>query len=327
MPFSDNIIEDSSNNYFHNGYFLGSSFLSEKSTLESRELFSILFDTYKQKLQQTQSFPRLQIDWLTNQKDLSVIINLLYSKKIIQALNSFSERYGSKVYVLPPFEIMKNYSNDRIKSGGIGWHRDADGELSDPITIELLQDPQFVLGKLGIYFQENNIFPGGIDVIPESQYLNKANSSLLKRLIPISKLRLLQKFHDLYPNLYVKINEKKYMKFINAKKISNNSGDFVLFDSRIFHRGSIGSEEVLKDVEFIDEHLCVLPEEKTKYVLYGLIASEIGLKAYIHDQHKRKEKGFDSTLEALNNCLELEPYGGSVNKHFDEAKELLSKHL
>jgi hypothetical protein len=66
------------------------------------------------------------------------------------------------------------------------------------------------------------------------------------------------------------------------------SGDALIFDSRILHKGSLASKDIENSLVFNHETLqAELPEEHTKYVLYSHFGNSIGIESYFLDRLNR----------------------------------------
>ena len=79
------------------------------------------------------------------------------------------------------------------------------------------------------------------------------------------------------------------MNILKAKRLYPEVGSFVMFDSRIVHRGSPIDDSVRANVDFQPkEHFADVKQEYTKFSLYVDVGSQIALDSYLHDRNQRE---------------------------------------
>lgn len=263
------------------GYCQGTALFSKKEILYLRKKLENIFKKKKYPVD-------ISLFDIDDKKLVSKILKIYSSVKLKDFLNNLSKFYNQKVYLIPRFIIHRNYHVDRIYSPGIGWHRDCGGELKYKYCNKKLSEKSYVFGKLGIYLQENSLFGGSIDLIPRS-HENIKNNRLILRKIKSIKLNFLIKIQKYFPNFYKFFSEEFYMKLLNAKRLKPKIGSFILFDSRIVHRGSPIDDKVRKFTKFQSENYSAsIPSKKTKFSFYVDIGSANALDSYLYDRNQRK---------------------------------------
>ncbi len=224
---------------------------------------------------------------IEDKEAIKIILEVFNSEIIQSTLREISKYSNTKISVLPPFEIQRNYHVDVSKT--LGWHRDCGGELVYKYCTKKLCDKSYVLGKIGIYFQENGEFGGSIDLIPYSHRYFDPKKIFIRKLKGIP-LFITNKLHSYFRTIYRLLPEKFYMNSVRAKKIFPQIGSPVLFDSRIIHRGSPIDEKVRNQVRFFSDKTCAeLPKTKTKYSVYAHFGSSIAVDSYMFDRLKRED--------------------------------------
>jgi hypothetical protein len=193
------------------------------------------------------------------------------------------------ISLLPPFNVARNYLPHSIYTRGSGWHRDAGGELAIKKCRALIRKEDYVFGKIGVYLQKNSIYGGAIDTIPGSN--NDFYSPTFKKFKVILLLKLLIFFQKFIPFIYKKITRSElYLKLLGSISLEINAGDAVIFDSRVFHKGTFASEEIEKNLTYNIERIqAELPKDKTKYVLYSHFGNSVGCASYFLDRLSRLE--------------------------------------
>jgi rhodanese-related sulfurtransferase len=172
---------------------------------------------------------------------------------------------------------MKNYHVNRLKTTGIGWHRDCAGEFRYKYCNNLLSKNEYVFGKIGIYLQENSEeIGGGIDLIPKSHIYIK-NKNYFKRKISAIRLKILQIMQKNFPSLY------------KALKIKAKPGDPVFFDSRVIHRGSPIKDSIVNNFAELDNIHYDLPDKDAKISIYCQYGSSVGVESALYDRGTREE--------------------------------------
>ena len=124
----------------------------------------------------------------------------VFNSEIIQSVLREIGNYNNiKISVLPTFIIQRNHHVDVSKT--LGWHRDCGGEFIYKYCTKKLCDKSYVLGKIGIYFQENGEFGGSIDLIPYSHRYFDPRTILIRKLKGIP-LFITDKLHSHFRTIY-----------------------------------------------------------------------------------------------------------------------------
>tara|TARA_B100000768_G_C11227099_1_gene353314 strand:+ start:77 stop:1045 length:969 start_codon:yes stop_codon:yes gene_type:complete len=279
MNFIDK--KDLTKKYINNGYCIGPALFKNNEIIHLRKS---LEDTFSKK-----KFPRnINLFDIGDQEVVRIILKAIDSEWIQSIFKEIGNNYNTSISPLPIFLIQRNYHVDRLKSPGMGWHRDCDGEMLYDYCKKKVFDKSYVFGKIGIYLQENLEYGGSIDLMPFSHKDVKAKNFILSKLSNIP-LKLLLRLHSNFPKLYSKISENIYMNILKAKKLSPETGSPVLFDSRTLHRGSPIEDSVRNEVVFnSNAHHAKVPFIKTKYSIYCHFGSTLAYDSYMYDRLKRK---------------------------------------
>jgi len=223
---------------------------------------------------------------IEDKQAIKMILEVFNSEIIQSTLREISKYNNIKISVLPPFTIQRNYHVDVLEI--LGWHRDCGGELAYKYCTKKLCDKSYILGKIGIYFQENGGFGGSIDLIPYSHRYFDPRAILIRKLKGIP-LFITNKLHSHFRTIYRLLPEKFYMNSFRAKKMFPQIGSPVLFDSRVIHRGSPIEEKVRNQVRFFPGRASAeVPKTKTKYSVYTHFGSSIAADSYMFDRLKRE---------------------------------------
>ena len=268
-------------NFQKNGYCEGPIVLNEKEILNLREL---LEESFKSK-----GYPKaISLFDIENKEVIKTICKIYDSHKIKNFILNLSKNFKEKVSLVPRFVIQRNYHVDRLESPGVGWHRDCGGELKYDYCEEKLSTSSYVFGKLGIYLQKNSLYGGSIDVIPNSHKYIKLKKFILRKITGIN-LFLVVRLQKYFPKIYRFFSENFFMSILKAKRLYPEVGSFVMFDSRIVHRGSPIDDSVRANVDFQPkEHFADVKQEYTKFSLYVDVGSQIALDSYLHDRNQRE---------------------------------------
>lgn len=223
--------------------------------------------------------------------------NIVMNPLMLDVLSStFS---NSDVSLLPPYEVVKNYLPHSTDTIGSGWHRDCGGQLGIDECRKMLSSKEFIFGKIGIYLQDNSDYGGAVDIIPGSNrdYFRLFKSYQFSKLC-IVLLSLLQK--RILP-LYKIVVKTKFVNYLMGAITTNvKAGDVVVFDFRLWHKGTSASPAIEKSLIYNHKTLQAnLPKEKTKYVLYCQFGNSLGIKSYFLDRLNRKgnSKEIDSWID------------------------------
>lgn len=268
-------------NYLNSGFYIGSCEIKNNKIQYLRELIlKNLKSSNKEKIMTFVDF---------NEELRSEIINLLSSNFIKNFLKELKFKLKTNVSVLPKMHVMKNYHVNRLKTAGIGWHRDCAGEFRHKYCNNLLSKNEYVFGKIGIFLQENSEnIGGGIDLIPKSHIYIK-NKNYFKRKIFSIRLKILQIIQKNFTNFYKLISENYYIKFLRAFKINTNPGDPVFFDSRVIHRGSPIKDTMINNFAELDNIHYDIPDNDAKISIYCEYGSSVGVESTLYDRVRRKE--------------------------------------
>ena len=277
---------DSAKKFNQQGYYNSEVLFANKQIEHIRKAFEESFLKKK--------FPRdMSLFDIEDEQVIQIILKALNSDAIQSILNEISKYSNTKISILPTFDIQRNYHIDLLKS--LGWHRDCGGEFLHKYCTKKLCDKSYVMGKLGIYFQENGEFGGSIDLIPYSHRYFNPKTIFIRKLKGIP-LFITGKLHSYFRKIYRCLPEKFYMNSIRAKRMYPTIGSPVLFDSRIIHRGSPIDNKVRDKVNFSSTpHHAEVPKTKTKYSLYVHFGSSIAVDSYMFDRLKRE--GHSSELK------------------------------
>ena len=267
--------------YINDGYCIGPTLFEDSQVIYLRKS---LEDTFSKK-----GFQRdISLFDVGDQEAVRIILNAIDSEWIQSIFKEIGNYFNTSISPLPIFDIQRNYHVDRIKSPGMGWHRDCNGEMPYDYCREKLFDKSYVFGKIGIYLQENLEYGGSIDLIPFSHKDIKAKNIIINKLTNIP-LKLLLRLHSNFPEIYKNISENIYMNILKAKKLSPKKGSVVLFDSRIYHRGSPIADSVRNEVMFNSSvHHAEVPAAKNKYSIYCHFGSTLAYDSYMYDRLKRE---------------------------------------
>lgn len=253
----------------NSGFYIGSCEIKNNKIQYLREL--ILKNLKSSNKQIVMTF----VDF--NEELRSEIINLLSSDFIKNFLKELKFKLKTNVSVLPKIHVMKNYHVNRLKTAGIGWHRDCAGEFRHADCNNLLSKNEYVFGKIGIYLQENSeTLVGEIDLIPKSYYCIK-NKNYFKRKFSSIRLKILHIIQKKIPSFCKFISENFYIKVLKALKIKANPGDPVFFDSRIIRRGSPIKDDMINNFVELDNIHYEVPDKDAKISIYCEYGSSVGV--------------------------------------------------
>ena len=282
---------DLANTYKNKGY-------CNLKILFDNEQIQYLRKAFEKSFSKKEFAPEMSLFEIEDKQAIKMILEVFNSEIIQSALHEISKYNNINISVLPPFSIQRNYHVNI--SENLGWHRDCGGELKYKYCTKKLCDKSYILGKIGIYFQENSEFGGSIDLIPHSHRYFDPRTILMRKLKGIP-LFIIDKLHSHFQKIYKLLPEKFYMNSIRAKKMFPQAGSPLLFDSRIIHRGSPIDEKVRSEVRFFPgKYRAEPPKGKTKYSLYAHFGSAIAVDSYMFDRLKRK----DNSSELQKWCSE-----------------------
>ncbi len=203
----------------------------------------------------------------------NLISSLFFDGRISRMLNQLFP--NENVRVLPALQMHKNYlPHSRRKS----WHVDSGSLKLKSKYRSDLSNKSFKFGHIGIYFQENGPYGGSIDVFPGSHWgLKSGNAIVMKGFDYV--VQILARFPTLSSPL----------RRLVTRRIEVNLGDVILFDWRVFHRGSPASRKIEKTIEFSsNSYRAELPPHFSKLSLYSRFGNSFGWD--IHMQQMKDAK-------------------------------------
>lgn len=147
-------------NYLISGFYVSDE---EIEIDKIKHLRSVILENLKNHNKNT-------IDFIDFSEELRLlIINLFTSNCIRNFITHLRLELNTDISILPIIQIMKNYHVNRLKTPGVGWHRDCAGEFQYEYCNNILSKKEYVFGKIGIYLQNNSLeIGGGIDLISKS---------------------------------------------------------------------------------------------------------------------------------------------------------------
>ncbi len=189
-----------------------------------------------------------------NHELLGLSLDIMFNKKIVKSLK---ESLGEELAFFADINIHKN------AFGISNWHFDSSSEQTNPY----LGDSDYRFAKCGLPLQDNTKNWGGaIDIIPKSHYYHFV---LAKKQGIFSLFRAF-----LYRFLLLPVKQKYF-----AFKTPVKAGDFIFFDSRLFHKSSKPSKA---KPDYND-----IPKEYTKYVFYWDACNENSMNGFLENSQKR----------------------------------------
>lgn len=277
------------------------------------------------------NYPReINIDNFSNKKLIDEIIELIPISKLKNIFKEISEINNcGPIYLFPFANIMRNYFSGPFL-GQHGWHSDSDGEYKHEFCRKQLNSKKYIFGKIQISFQPNNNFGGNIDVLTK-QYCKE------RKDIPL-KIKFFLKIQDfLTKNKFLRrcsLGNRWIIDYINYlylyTKINPKPISTIIFEHRLFHRGTPIKPKILFDLEkkyekrLIDNYRLVPKinlEEKNKYVFYIHFGSKTGLLSYLYDRTKRSENSEIEIWEKQFKDLKL------FSKEFPNSKIIFNESL
>jgi hypothetical protein len=148
-------------------------------------------------------------------------------------------------------------------SGFGGWHRDT--ESQEVHGKRFHWDPDFCVGQVALYFQDNTPeYAGGLDVVPRA-HLEKDSQRLLWKLklhslyhqrLPSIVKSTIHRVHDFRPR---PVEPTEY----DRKKLAipSKAGDLVMFDLRLWHKATY-------------PQITPIPDEHRKLALFVVVGRD-----------------------------------------------------
>ena len=304
---------DLAKKYNTQGYYNLETLFEDKQIEYLREIFEKSFIKKK--------FPeKISLFDIEDEQSIKMILKALNSEAIQSMLREISKYSNTKISVLPPFDIQRNYHIDLSKV--LGWHRDCGGEFLYKYCTKKLYDKSYVMGKIGIYFQENGEFGGSIDLIPYSHRYFNPKTIFIRKLKGVP-LFIADKLHSYFRKIYRCLPEKFYMMGVGAKRMFPEIGSPVLFDNRIVHRGSPIDDKFRNQINFSSTGLSAeVPKTKIKYSLYTHFGSSLAVDSYMFDRLKRE--GNSSELRIWRNeQKEVEKFSSNLALSIKDIMDLI----
>ncbi|MEQ8354319.1 MAG: phytanoyl-CoA dioxygenase family protein [Kiloniellaceae bacterium] len=127
-------------------------------------------------------------------------------------------------------------------------HLDCQAEFRFNQSTRYLLDPDFIFAKIGVYLQKNTeAFGGGIDISPG------AHKWVANRVFFSYRF-------------YQKVMRPRFAR--NMTLLETEPGDVLIFDSRLPHRSTFGTQLNHENYKESDDGTTSIPEERAKYVVY-----------------------------------------------------------
>jgi len=244
--------------------------------------------------------------------------------RLLTALNDiFSD---PDVSLLPPFNLTKNHMPHSVDTKAMGWHRDCGGELPIKQCREILENPKYMFGKVGVFLQDNAEYGGAIDIVPGSNKdFSRFPRGCSNAVFWLKVLIFVQRYFPfIYKNNAVR---KVFCVLIGMITTNVRAGDAVIFDSRNLHKGTPVRCDIEQSMIYNCETLqAELPDNQTKYVLYSQFGNSLGIQSFFYDRLNRKggESEMDEWIKdakAVKNSLTEERYffrkvGSLLNNSF-----------
>ena len=258
--------------YKENGFLIIKNVFN---TNDLKAIRSILINEFKSKKN-----PKV-LDVYQLKNSNKFLSELYLSDKLYQKLyDIFHHKEFGKIFILPPFSIMRNFFP---KHSSHTWHIDASGEFRYKYCKDRIYAKDYLFAKVGIYLQNNSEYGGQIDIIRGSNrtYGKRTFKSFLAKISLKMKMKFVSK-------LNIKIKKFFEKKFLNYEKLNLNLGDVVVFDSRVYHRGSpISLDKEKKLSEYDGHYIKETKNDETKFALYFQFGNLQGLQSYWYDRGKR----------------------------------------
>lgn len=310
-------------NYINDGYVISKNLLEDNEILSLRKEFDEEFVDQNE----NEGVSRL-LDDFKNPELAKKIIKIFSSNHLKKIKVKLEELSKSRVSLLPPFEVHKNYHVNLREFHG--WHRDCGGEMRYDYCKNILSKKNYLFSKVGIYLQNNGDYGGSIDVIKTS-HRNFSKFKVLIRKIKNIPLKTIFFLHKFFKKLYLLIPESFFMFMLKGKKLFPQKGSAVFFDSRIIHRGSPISKKNLNDVKFISgKYKAFLPKIFDKYSIYCHFGSTEAVDSYMFDRLKRAGNS-DELKRWIKQIKFISEYDMSladeINLIIDPIKKKYSKYL
>lgn len=306
--------------YKKNGYAISDPLLNVADIKTLRAELDEEFNDYREGV-------ILGIEKIKDQDLLKKVIKIFASNKINQAVENIKNSINKNIFLLPKFQIHKNYHVNLKEYHG--WHRDCSGEMRYDYCKNILFDEKYFFSKIGIYLQKNSEYGGSIDIIKKS-HENFSKVKTLLRKIKNIPLRLVMLIHRKFNNLYFSIPEKMFMFFLNAKKLYPEESSAVFFDSRIIHRGSPISKAKMTEVNYVKgKYHAELPEDKNKYSLYCQLGTSDAVDSYFYDRLKRQNNSDELSvwLKQIDLIKKIDKdFGEKIEKILDPIKKKYIAH-
>ena len=285
--------------YDNKGFIIRNKLLTVNETQALRKL---ILDVFRKKGDPA----NLVINNFNNKILENRIIEILTSKDILNDMAKLSKMHNTEVCLLPHFEIMLNNHTMRSVTLGVGWHRDCGGEMKFAECRNYLKSKEYVFGKVGIYLQNNEDYGGSIDIVPSTHKDIAVFGLSLKKILNFIFLNVASKFPVKKNILFTKILEPFTFYLLKAIKLKPYPGQYVLFDSRILHRGSPIDESKTKFIKQMKDKgndVFSVPTNFNKIAIYCQYGSKLGVQSYLRDRNSRSGENEETIWKKQINVI------------------------
>ena len=180
------------------------------------------------------------------------LYEVLFNEKLVEKLKII---FGKNVKYVPDFLVQANQYEKYRR----GWHFDSQSEGSAPH----IRDKDYLIGKVGIYLQDNTEeFGGGIDILKMGYKLFPSTTNSIFNRILIKLYRRID--WNIFGGLF-------------GRSLPIKAGDCVIFDSRLPHTGTVPK----------NYGNFTIPEEKVKNVIYMDVGDRSSTKKYLNHNFNR----------------------------------------
>lgn len=231
-----------------------------------------------------------------NTMKLLKIKNFLSSDKLIETLfnttvvSSLKKCMGQDLAYIGNFRVQRNAFGIQWKDGELGpnnktgWHIDAGSERNNSYLLQ----PSYSFAKCGIYLQDSdNGWGGGIRLIPRSHLIFKNRSKWSNYLLrAINSLKM------------------KYFSDLMSVEVPIKAGDFLCFDSRLWHSSLSPSSSNLRKIKYREGNYWELPEQHKKYVIYWDAGAKKDTSSFLKNSVKRSDEEINAKNESDLNFTE-----------------------
>jgi hypothetical protein len=214
----------------------------------------------------------------------NLISKMFFDGRVRDLLTSIFS--SQQAMLFPVIQLHKNYLPHSQRQS---WHCDAGSERIQTTTRHSLSSGEYMFGHVGIYFQENGPFGGSIDVVPYSHTGLRSGNIFLTKAIDYF-IECISRFPRI---TYV-------LKKLLVRKVEIELGDVVLFDWRVFHRGSPAFRKMEKEIEYSTSSFhAKLPKLHSKLSLYCQFGSALGMDTHLDSVEVSESRLYSIFLNQL----------------------------